>query len=225
MRQVSETLDYALAAGVKRFANRRGVPGKGIGWGERIDKKFGGEARLGFSRSAHTGGVEKLGNVLAEQQILLSQHEIRWILLIGSIGEPFVPCRHRDWPGVVTADRAADCGPERPGRPPIRRVLAAMIPAGFFSVIPEAISSSRSMSVESEPTVKFSVMPAKSSRTECQEDCVGVCDEVMSTLQLKARATSVPAGVASDAGGTADFSAGAASSSGAMTAGSMRRTA
>ena len=80
---------------------------------------------------------------LAEQQILLSQQEVRRILLIGRIGEPFVATGDRDGTGIVTADRSFAGGSKRPCRTPGRRVLAAMIPAGFFSVITVAASSSR----------------------------------------------------------------------------------
>src|ERR1700682_6104105 len=83
VRQVLEAPAEALAAGVERLADRRGVAGQSVRRGERIDKKLSGETRLGFSRSTGSGGVEEFGDKLAKQQILLSQQAVRRILLIG----------------------------------------------------------------------------------------------------------------------------------------------
>ena len=63
---------------------------------------------------SHSGGVDEFGDELAEQQILLSQKEVRGILLIGGIGEPLVATRDRDGTGIVDADRAFGGGSEAP---------------------------------------------------------------------------------------------------------------
>ena len=118
VHHVLEAVDDALAARVERLADSRGVAGQGVRRGERIDKKLGGEARLRFSRSTHSGGVDEFGDKSAEQQILLSQQEVRRILLIGRIGEPLVATGDRDGTGIVTADRAFGGGSKRPRRTP-----------------------------------------------------------------------------------------------------------
>ena len=115
---VLEAVADALAAGVERLADRRGVAGQSVRRGECIDEKLGGETRLCFSRSTHSGGVEEFGDKLAEQQILLSQQEVRRILLIGRIGEPLVATCDRDGTGIVTADRAFGGSSKRPRRTP-----------------------------------------------------------------------------------------------------------
>ena len=74
----------------------------------------GGEARLRFPRSAHSGGVQEFVDKPAKQQILLSQQEVRRILLIGRIGEPFVATGDGDGTGIVTADRAFPGSSKRP---------------------------------------------------------------------------------------------------------------
>ncbi len=91
-----------------------GLPARAVRRGERIDKKLGGEARLCFPRSTHSGGVEEFVDKPAEQQILLSQQEVRRILLIGRIGEPLIATGDRDGTGIVTADRAFGGSAKRP---------------------------------------------------------------------------------------------------------------
>jgi hypothetical protein len=118
MYPVLEAPADALAAGVERLADSRGIAGKGVRRRERIDKKLGGEARLCFPRSTHSGGVEEFVDKPAKQQILLSQQEVRRILLIGRIGEPFVATGDRDGTGIVTADRAFGGSSKRPRRTP-----------------------------------------------------------------------------------------------------------
>src|SRR4029077_16184309 len=111
---VLEAIDDALAARVERLAESRGVAGQGVRRGECIDEKLGDEARLCFPGSTHSGGVEEFVDKPAEQQILLSQQEVRRILLIGRIGEAVFAYRDRDGPGIVTADRALAGGSKRP---------------------------------------------------------------------------------------------------------------
>jgi hypothetical protein len=118
VQPVLEAPADALAARVERPSDSRGVAGQGVRRGERIYKKFGGEARLGFPRSTHIGGVEEFVDKPAEQQILLSQQEVGRILLIGRIGKPFVATGDRDGTGIVTADRAFGGSSKRARRTP-----------------------------------------------------------------------------------------------------------
>ena len=159
---VLEAPDDALAAGVERLAERRGIAGQGVRRRERVDQKLGGEARLCFPRSTHSGGVEEFVDKSAEQQILLSQQEVRRILLIGRIGESFVATGDRDGTGIVTADRAFAGSPKRPGITPEQTGVGSEDPGRISQRHPRGGQQLTNSAAGSAEKMTFSATPIRS---------------------------------------------------------------
>src|ERR1700694_2097855 len=83
-------------------------------------------------------------------------------------------------PGLSTPIARLAAARNAPADPQTRRVLAAMTPAGFLSVIPAAASSSRNRAAGSAETVIFSAIPIRSwtgrevERADASDDVMGL---------------------------------------------------
>src|SRR6202158_40541 len=104
-------------------------------------------------------------------------------------------------PGLSRPIARSAAARNAPTEPQTRRVLAAMIPAGFFSVIPAAANSSRTRAAGSGSRVTFSAHPTR-SRTGREFERAGASDDVMGLLRFGWEKES-PAGSVCGGGGLA----------------------
>src|SRR5260370_37845025 len=86
-------------------------------------------------------------------------------------------------PGLSRPIARSPAARNAPAEPQTRRVLAAMIPPGFLSVIPAAASSSRNSAAGSAEKVTFSAIPIR-SWTGREFERAGASDDVMGLLRF-----------------------------------------
>ncbi len=113
VEHVLRPANQALAAGVRRLAQRGRVSVQGVGRSECVEDELGGEAGLGVFDPFELRGVKEFVEVLTTEQVLLDEQDVQRVLAVGPVAEPFVALGRLDRQRHAFAAGSRDCRPHR----------------------------------------------------------------------------------------------------------------